>query len=344
MFQRSYNISDMLMVSSSQPLCNTDSMSMELSPEVRLLEQVVQDPAIARLQKEVRELNELLAVSNEVTKQELEAIAYDLDAKWLPLLKHGAVISGVMKFPKPGSFNPETGEFEVEERYYDEQPVQIQDFVIASDHIRLDEENVITHPVIALRVARDREEYEVDKGDVESYVGTAFPERVEISPFMMSFERAKAWLEYHYSEALEDMEARILNASGSAQALVNLNDFSVELHHDETIDQARQAFSVYLENMIPFEYQVPYSAVIEGTGYVPKDDGHAEAYIAENNYLVYFYDFYLVSGDGVDEGRYFPLVKLNILHPDNDHSDLEVIAELSSIQSVSSIREAHYGN
>lgn len=312
-------------------------MSTELSPDIHLLEQVLQDPAIAALQSDVRTFNEALSKVPNLTTGEINDIVDDLNERWMPLLVNGVLVSGTMHFPKPGSSDPETGEYEVEERFYNDQMIQV-DGIVSVDVVR----NGAKVNVIALSVLRNREENEKDLEGVLRYSGIAFLEDLQIEPLIMSFERARAWLEYHYPDELVEIETRILNADNECESLLSLKGLSIDLHNDETMDMARQAFSVYLEKMIIFEKSVPYHASIEGKIFIPEDEGHVAAYISEHQSLVYFGGLYLFS-EHTDDGRaHIPLIEVALLSKDADKPDSNVIVDVSSLQSVRSIRQLYY--
>lgn len=320
-------------------------MSMELSHHDQLLEQVVREPAIQQMQNELAIYNASILEDPDMTVDEVQKAIDDLNEKYMPLLQNGATISGYMEFPKPGSRRSETGEFETESRYYDEQAVEVYGFIMASEKVHLSEDDVLSHSIIALNIGRNAEpdECELEEEDVLMYMGVARVERTNIEPFKMSPERARAWVEYYYPDALLELETRLLNAPNEAQALVDLTGFAVELHDDEHLERSRQAFMVYLNSMLRFDTNVPYMANMEGFVYVPDGDGHSKGFVADGHYLTYFHECYMVPGD-LDVSRiHIPMVELSVIHPDFDGDDRKLLMQPDTIKSASSIRQTYYG-
>lgn len=320
-------------------------MSMELSHHEQLLEGVMVEPAIQEMRKELTTYNASIIENADVTTDEVERIIDDLNEKYMPIFENGATISGFMEFPKPGSLRSETGEFETENRYYDEQEVEVYGFVVGSSEVRFSDDDVLIQPIIELHIGRNAEphEKELETENVEMYVGMVRPEQVSIEPNTMSPERARAWLEYYYPDALVDLETRILNASNEAQGLVNLAGFSIELNNDEYLNRSRQALSMYLDTMLRFDMNVPYTTNMEGFVYVPDGEGaHSKGLISDGYYLTYFHQFYVVPDDLGESPVHVPMVELSVIHPDVDGDDYEVISPIETIKSSSSIRQISY--
>lgn len=321
-------------------------MTMELSNHEQLLGDVMIEPSIRKMRDELTTYNASILENSDVTVAEMESVLEDLNEKYMPILQNGAFISGYIEFPKPGTRDAETGEFELESHYYDEQTVEVYGFIIASSKIELSDEDILFQPVIALNVGRNIEpqERELEGGAVEMYVGMVRPEQADIEPFAMSPERARAWLEYYYPDALVDLETRILNAPNEAQGLVNLTGFSIELQNDEYLDRSRQALGIYLDTMLRFDTKVPYLANMEGFVYVPNQGAHSRGLIADGQYLTYFHEFYIVPDDLEESMVHIPMIKLSVVHPDFDSNDHEILCVMETVKSASSIRQTYYGD
>lgn len=320
-------------------------MSMELSHHEQLLDQIIVEPEVLKMQDELRLYNAAILEASEVTEKEVQQLVEDLNDKYMPMFKNGATISGYMEFPKPGSRNLETQTFETESRYYDEQEVEVYGFMVASEEVRVSEDAGLSRPVIALNIGRNAEpeECELEDDDVEMYMGMVRAERVDIVPFTMSPERARAWVEYYYPDALLELETRLLNAPHEGQALVNLAGFSVELHNDEHLARSRQAFTVYLNSMLRFDMKVPYMANMEGFVYVPDGNEHSRGFVSDGNYLTYFHEFFIVPDDLDESVVHIPMVELTVIKSDFDGIDQELLSHIETIKAATSIRQNYYG-
>lgn len=316
------------------------SIDFDSNESTEFLDNVWQDPIVNQMRSEIQDYNTLLR-TEDTTPEELESITAELAEGWGGLLESGIRVTGYMTFPKIGAQRREDGTFETERVLYEDYEVQVKGFFGEPIPITLDDEQVAcTHK---LKLAVDRTTHNTETEQDETHTGVLDLDEADVTISNMSLERAKAWLEYHHSDDLEELESRILNAdSGEGTATLSLNGFSVMLNKDDVENRSRQAFNIYLEHLLNYDSEVPYHAAVNGRCFViSEEEGDwREASVDESRWLVMIDEIVMATTGGDDQ--HIPLLSVNLLFADKDAPSQAILFPIDSIQNLVSIRDIFY--
>lgn len=243
------------------------------------LEMALSEPHVERVVQQAREFNELIN-AGPITAQELYDIRNGLDAEWGPLNRASVRISGRILVSDE--------DIDLAPTYYsvDDQLAYSNGFDITVDTISLDDEGGDEDTIQAYRIVHHMlinfEEalpavaamYKERGADVPPWTGVhAELDDISIQPEGMSVERAQAWLETSAPELMSELEIRVLDdVEGEDYALLNLVDFNPNDYADLSDEFTRKCFDRYINSILDFDNEVPYTMSFDGRGRIIESD------------------------------------------------------------------------
>jgi len=286
-------------------------------------------------------------LTQDLSDDELRTIIVELDAEWAPLVGASIRISGKMTFPvsKPDANAGDDSELMVETAYYRNQAVGTRGFLIQKLDTPLDDEHLNTFLYkIVLSVEREITGDEKLHENFTSCYGIADIDEISLNSDKMSPDRARAWFAYFHPQLMEEIDERLLNGSGDeAEATMRLNGISEYLLDESSRHNSKVARDIYLNELLQYDHDSPYSCVVVGECKIIDDEGDTREVCFEKSTFLSRVAF--VSMECVTEDAMFvPYVALTVITPDRTEKGVSMMIPLSNMLELTSMRSAYYSN
>ena len=168
----------------------------------------------------------------------------------------------------------------------------------------------------------------------------------------MSSERARRWLEYYYTDVIDDVDQSIGNSNAVQEAdiVLELAGYVWDLSKSpsgvepgsEALKKMKSAFQVYVESLFNFDPSVGYSVHIDGCVWLEGEDSYiptglkASAIATEMSIHV--------DNDALESNELIlkPHLKMVLHDDDKDKIPMKALVPIDSIVALSSIRANFY--
>lgn len=316
---------------------NTEPIQNELDSKLFELDAAFADPVVEEALKQARLYRDLLKDEIPPSKTRAEIIQ-ELDSHLA-----GAIGTVVKVF---GNMTNMTPDGEYISTYVDTHNAIFQGFTMANvDPSQDGDDDELPKTIKFLIYIPMNEEEQAEYGGTHRAMAADL-DSVNIEFNVVSFERAKAWLSSFIPELIDEIDRTLLNEPDQLEPILALSNFDIRIENVDDELMARKCIGIYLNELIPFDQEVPYEIKLQGISFVVSDEegviGTAEMNKAEKLARLRFIRLAQVDDVNTASNHLRICLDAELLDPDPNQVSLRVLIPIETITSLTSIRNFYY--
>jgi len=314
---------------------NSTNLFNETSNKLTELDAAFTDPFVEGVLETGRTYNKIFQEATP-SAEEASLIIDELDTEWGNIRNSEIHYTGMIKVADLHN------EGEVQQVFLDGARVVSNGFCIERGDIESGEPYKVRHHLIV----KFSDAYGIDSDDQKDMItratGDIDSSLIELDS--ASSERAKAWLTLSCPELIEEVDFRVLNATGDESgALLSLQGLDFNRYADLNDLFTRNCLNVYLQDIIEIDTTAPYSANINGYARMAEDQDtlyhlKVDTALVDMSTIGMQQSFNLNEGDTDWSLSAF----ISILGTSRNDAAQNYILPVDSIQTMQSIRTAYY--
>lgn len=316
----------------------------------RELADVQLEPVVAAAFADIRVYNELL-LREYLDSVRINEIMREIDDKWRMVMRKQAIVTGYCAFPNGDQVS---GIAPISRDYYEDQEVVFQGVLpVPIDQAWDDDGNEIHKYELYIQLMREGIASDEMSTRVQLTGRAKVDDIITLEfPGMMSNDRAQHWLEYYHADDVDEIDTLLLKPSNDeCEMVTRLAEVVVDARAAHAGDKALitrsvEALNIYTNSLFSFDKDMPYSATVQGDGWVMNDDGKtAPGEVGEPSAMaITVSQLIWVNVCEEEKGILRPHLDARIQTPDKDIPGYHILLPLTGIKDFRSFRGMYFAS